>query len=173
MGEELHTLRMLLVPANVFLLQAAIESDGALGAALGVNMIEGWTEFGRDPFVYALTMMEEDHRSAGWVNYFPVLRRDQTLVGNGGFKGRPNAEGWVEIGYEIAPAYRNQGLATEFAMALIDIALTSSEVKGICAHTLAEENASCAVLRKCGFEKTAEIEDPDDGLIWRWEWVNE
>ncbi len=172
MGEGLHTLRMLLVPANEGLLLAAMESDEALGAALGVNMVQGWTEFGRDPFVYALTMIEKDDRSAGWVNYFPVLRRDQTLVGNGGFKGKPDAEGWVEIGYEIAPVYRNQGLATEFAMALIDFALASPEVNGICAHTLAEENASCAVLRKCGFKKTAELVDPDDGPVWRWEWVN-
>jgi RimJ/RimL family protein N-acetyltransferase len=172
MGDGLHTLRMVLVPANDGLLGAALESDEALGNALGVKMAEGWTEFGREPFKYALTMMQEDQHAGGWINYFPVLQRDQTLVGNGGFKGKPNDEGWVEIGYEIAPGYRNQGLATEFAMALIDFALASPNVTGICAHTLAEENASCAVLRKCGFEKTAELVDPDDGPIWRWEWVN-
>jgi ribosomal-protein-alanine N-acetyltransferase len=36
------------------------------------------------------------------------------------------------------------------------------------AHTLAEENASTAVLTKTGFTHTATITDPDDGPVWRW-----
>jgi hypothetical protein len=39
----------------------------------------------------------------------------------------------------------------------------------VSAHTLAEENASVAVLRKSGFTRTTEILDPDEGAIWRWE----
>jgi GNAT superfamily N-acetyltransferase len=37
------------------------------------------------------------------------------------------------------------------------------------AHTLPEENPSTKVLGRCGFVRTGEIQDPDDGPIWRWE----
>ena len=170
MANTISTLRMDLIPATSELLRAVIKSDAALGESLGVSVAEGWTEFGKAPFEYMLNVLTSDKNQDGWVNYFPILKSGNQLIGSGGFKGGPNADGWVEIGYEIAPAYRNQGLATEMAMALIDYALTQVDVTGICAHTLAEENASCEVLKKCGFVKTDELEDPDDGKIWRWEW---
>jgi hypothetical protein len=37
------------------------------------------------------------------------------------------------------------------------------------AHTLPEENASNKALRRNGFAFAGEVEDPEDGLIWRWE----
>jgi RimJ/RimL family protein N-acetyltransferase len=55
------------------------------------------------------------------------------------------------------------------AKGLIENAFKDQSVRQILAHTLAEENASCSVLKKCGFIKTGEIEDEEDGLIWRWE----
>jgi hypothetical protein len=44
-----------------------------------------------------------------------------------------------------------------------------ASVSVVCAHTLAKENASTKVLTRCGFRKTAELDDPDEGPIWRWE----
>jgi RimJ/RimL family protein N-acetyltransferase len=37
------------------------------------------------------------------------------------------------------------------------------------AHTLPEENASNRALRRNGFTFSGEVDDPEDGLIWRWE----
>jgi [ribosomal protein S5]-alanine N-acetyltransferase len=36
------------------------------------------------------------------------------------------------------------------------------------AHTLAENNASSAILRKLGFEFVGELTHPEDGIIWEW-----
>ena len=55
------------------------------------------------------------------------------------------------------------------AKGLIENALKDKSVKTIIAHTLAEDNPSTKVLQKCGFEKVQEINDPEDGLIWKWE----
>jgi RimJ/RimL family protein N-acetyltransferase len=41
-------------------------------------------------------------------------------------------------------------------------------VNVVSAHTLAEKNASTAVLRKSGFARTGPLRDPD-GDVWRWE----
>lgn len=37
------------------------------------------------------------------------------------------------------------------------------------AHTLAQENASNALLRRLGFRFAGEVSDPEEGIVWRWE----
>ena len=49
-----------------------------------------------------------------WWAYLPVLKKTKTLLGSCGYKGDPK-NGMVEIGYEVAEAYRGWGLATEMA----------------------------------------------------------
>ena len=39
----------------------------------------------------------------------------------------------------------------------------------VSAHTLGADNPSTAVLRKSGFRRVAELDDPEVGPIWRWE----
>jgi RimJ/RimL family protein N-acetyltransferase len=41
-------------------------------------------------------------------------------------------------------------------------------VEAVVAHTLAETNASNAVLRKAGMSFVAEVKDPEVGKAWRW-----
>jgi RimJ/RimL family protein N-acetyltransferase len=36
------------------------------------------------------------------------------------------------------------------------------------AHTLAEHNASNAILRKLGFEFFGDLNHPEEGAIWEW-----
>jgi [ribosomal protein S5]-alanine N-acetyltransferase len=102
-----------------------------------------------------------------WWSWLPVLNDENMLIGNCGYKGPPK-DGMVEIGYEVIEEYRRIGLASEIAAVLVDNAFNDSNVNKIIAHTLAEENASCKVLRKCGFEFVKEINDEEDGLIWQW-----
>ncbi len=151
------------------ILEAALNGDEDLSKVLGVLISENWTEFGRGPFQWALDKFLSDENEQNWLTYFPIHRVDNKLIGSGGYKGKPSKDGVVEIGYEIAPAYRNRGLATEFSKALIDYAFQNNEVQSVIAHTLAFENPSTSVLKKCGFVKVEEIEDTEDGQIWKWE----
>ena len=43
------------------------------------------------------------------------------------------------------------------------------DVTSIRAHTKPGNGASARVLRKNGFQQVGEVEDPEDGLVWRWE----
>jgi RimJ/RimL family protein N-acetyltransferase len=61
------------------------------------------------------------------------------------------------------------GYATEVARGLIAYALSQGGVQLLRAHTWPEANASTKVLTKCGFEFLGEVDDPDDGRVWRWE----
>jgi ribosomal-protein-alanine N-acetyltransferase len=105
-----------------------------------------------------------------WIHGFAVVDLEsQTVVGTTGFKGPPDDEGVVEIGYGIVPSHEGRGLATEAAAALVTFAFAEPEVRCVRAHTLPAKNASTRVLEKCGFEFRGEVVDPDDGPVWRWE----
>ncbi len=95
--------------------------------------------------------------------------RERAVVGLGGFKSVPDAQRSIEIGYSVAPTYQGKGFATSVARQLIEIAFASKLVDCVCAHTLAEQNASTRVLEKCGMNKESETIDPDLGNLWRWE----
>ena len=75
----------------------------------------------------------------------------------------------MEIAYGIDPAHQGKGYATEAAEALVLFAFGDDRVRLVRAHTLPEANASTRVLTKCGFRRTGEVVDPEDGLVWRWE----
>lgn len=165
----METKRLKLIPCTPELLQWAIQGNEQLANRLKVQVPKKWTEFGVEALQYAKEQLESGEEQSGWWTYFPVLKGTNTLVGCGGFAGKPTPEGGVEIGYEIAAKFRQQGLATEFAEGLVQKAFEDERVKFVAAHTLGEENPSTQVLINCGFEQVDEFEDPDEGLIWRWE----
>lgn len=100
-----------------------------------------------------------------WCTY--LARRDGVAVGIGGFKGPPEG-GAVEIGYLTFIPARGTGVARAVAAALVTLA-GELGARHVVAHTLPETNASTRALAANGFARTAEIEDPEDGLVWRWE----
>ena len=105
-----------------------------------------------------------------WIHGFMLVHQtDGKVIGRGGFKGPPGADGVVEIAYGVVPEHQGKGYATEAAAALVSYAFGSGQVRVVRAHTLPESNASMRVLSKCGFRRVGEVIDPDDGLVWRWE----
>ena len=98
-----------------------------------------------------------------------VHRADSVVVGSMGFKGPPDNHGVVEIGYGVVPAFQGRGYATEATEAALETALGHKDVCLVRAHTLPTPNASTRVLEKCGFERVGQVDDPEDGLVWRWE----
>lgn len=105
-----------------------------------------------------------------WALGFTITERDGgRVVGDCGYTGPPNGDGYVEIAYSVEPDRRGRGYATEAAQALVAFAFTHEAVRVVCAHTLPETNASTRILNKCGFRHLGEIAHPEDGLVWRWE----
>jgi [ribosomal protein S5]-alanine N-acetyltransferase len=169
MNTTIETPRLRIIVCNEIVLRHAIKGNRELREYLNVKIPGNWTVFGMEALQYSLEKLGSGENEAGWWTYFPIHREDAALIGSGGYKGKPSDDGFVEIGYEIAGDYRNRGLATEFAQALIRNAFHHDQVHSIIAQTLGEVNASTRVLVRCGFTRTEEINDPDDGIIWRWQ----
>jgi len=153
-------------PATAEQLRALIDGPDRFREAFGLTVVDGYLEF-PDALPFSLRWLEEDGVAPEWASYLFIHIEDRAVIGMGGYKGPP-ADGIVEIGYGIAPAYRRAGYAAAAARALIERAHAVG-VTTVIAHTLAEPNPSTRVLGKLGFVQTDTIEDPEDGPIWRWE----
>lgn len=156
-----------LVRATVPLLTALTDDPAAFAAQMRSPIPAGWPEF-PEAVPHTLDYLSEPGRADDpWMMHFFVDADTSALVGSGGYTGPPADRG-VEIGYEIAPAFRRRGFARAAARALIEQAFATDAVDRIIAHTLAETNASNRALRALGFEFARAIRDPDEGEIWAW-----
>ncbi len=100
-----------------------------------------------------------------WISYLAF--DGEIAVGSCAFKGAPK-DGSVEIAYTTFTGFEGKGFATAMATSLIRIARQQDSSVRVFACTMAEENASNAVLRKLDFEFTGETMRPEDGKIWQW-----
>ena len=165
------TARLQLLPCAAHLLELLIAGADTFSAATGLKVDEGYCEFPEALPFARQQMQSADPAVAGWwAPWLFVHVADRAIIGLGGFRGPPDpATSFVEFGYGIAPARRGAGYATEAARGLIETAFRLPSILGLCAHTLPETNASTRILTRCGFRQTAELNDPVDGRIWRWE----
>lgn len=160
--------RIQLINCDERLVNIVLKGEKSIAEELNVFVPARWSEYGNAIFKYTLNHLRKNPLHAKWYAYLPVEIESKTLLGTCGFKGEPDESGMVEIGYEVATSHRNLGYATEMAEQLIDIAFQDPRANVVHAHTLAEENASVAVLKKCHFTFVEEYTHPDDGLVWKW-----
>lgn len=102
-----------------------------------------------------------------WLGYLAV--EEGACVGTCAFTGPP-AGGEVEIAYFTFPGNEARGVATRMAAALLARTRAVVAERGLAciAHTLPQEGASTAILRRLGFAMTGATEHPEDGVVWKW-----
>ena len=72
------------------------------------------------------------------------------MFGSAGFKGKPDEDGEIEIGYGISPNFRRQGYTFEAARALVDWGFADPDVKILVAECLPNNTGSARILEKLG-----------------------
>ena len=126
------------VPAELRLFDAALAGDEALAEALRHPVAPGWVTF-----TEALRPSREALAAAGgdarWGTRFFITEDPVELVGWGGFKGPPDEDGVVELGYEISDARAGRGLATAAARAMVEEAFADDSVTAVIAHARGAE----------------------------------
>ncbi len=167
--KRIETENLVIIACDQEMLELAILGNQQLSDYIRATVPENWTEFGARALQHSLDKLKASENEKNWWSYLPIHKADNMLIGLCGYKGQPNENGMVEFGYEIKADYRNKGLATELAKALVSNAFDFEEVKFMQAHTLGEINASTQVLLKCGFQKIDEIPNKELGILWKWQ----
>ncbi len=165
----IHTQRLRLITCEENYLAAIARDPRSLGELLKVTVPEGWPEH-PDAYSHALSLLKEQPLlpySGWWLYLFvhPVLK---AVVGCGGFKSAPDADGVVEIGCEIAPAFRRQGFAAEGLCGLIRYAFTRPEVVAVDAHSVPGKGPQAELAKDLGMQRIGEAADPVAGKVWNW-----
>lgn len=145
------------------MLRAALEDHQRLGVLLEARVPAAWPPDLLDDDALRWTIRAiDDGDEPEWRMYFIVLRAGplRTLIGSSGFKGRPSADGTVEIGYGIVTDHQRKGYATETVRALLDFAFADPRVTRVIAETLPELAASKGVLARTGFHFIGDGSEP-------------
>ena len=158
---------MRLVPISLETLDAEDYSGSALAHLLGVGAPTDWpAPFNdADSRKWMRGRLGDDAVDGRWLSYYVVadVGDGETLVGNCGFKGPPDPNGAVEVGYSIVPDYHRKGIGTAALRALVEVAFDDERVGRVTAETPVSFVASRRLLEKCGFAAVSERTDPEDG----------
>ncbi|MGW0366172.1 GNAT family N-acetyltransferase [Streptomyces sp. NPDC002990] len=101
---------------------------------------------------------EDGSYRPGWGTYAMVRATDQLAVGGIGFHAAPDADGTVEIGYDVVPSARGNGHATQALRALSAWALARPGVSRVTATVEPDNAPSHAVVARAGFTRTGTAE---------------
>ena len=146
--------RLRLVAGTEAFAAAELEAREKLSKLLGALVPETWPPDNlRDVLDYFHAMYKEHPEWEGWLTWYAV-RIDSghpVLCGSVGFRGPPDEQGMVEIGYSVLPKFEGHGLATEMVGGIVQWAKQQPEVKQIEAETNVGNRASIGVLEKNGF----------------------
>jgi RimJ/RimL family protein N-acetyltransferase len=103
---------------------------------------------------------------ARWCAPFLIVSGN-TVLGTCRFRGAP-VDGSVEIGYEVAESARGRGVATRAVEHLLDMAISSGQVREVVAHIVPENVASSKVVSRLGFSKGDLLVGHDGGSVALW-----
>ncbi len=107
--------------------------------------------------------LRENPEHAAWLVRLVVERSSGDAVGYVNFHAPPNADGMVEIGYQIAPAVRRRGYATEAAHAMWAWAARRG-ARVLRASVAPHNEPSLALVQRAGFVQVGAELDEIDGL---------
>ena len=110
--------------------------------------------------------LEKRESPTGFESWMIVLKHNSTVIGDAGFKGAPDKEGKVDLGYSIIEQEQQKGYGMETARALLEWALKQPKVKTVTAKCLLENAPSVRILEKLGMK---EIVRDDEVIYWKFE----
>lgn len=115
---------------------------------------------------FRIADLEVDPAAQPWLGRAVVLTEPdgtRRIIGSAGFHAPPDADGRVEIGYRVEPAYRRQGVATEVVLALLDWAAGEHGIRRFRASVSPLNLPSLSIIRRLGFHQVGVQIDDIDG----------
>ena len=91
-----------------------------------------------------------------------IEEKQNVIVGDISFKGQPNENGEIEIGYGSQPQHSGNGYMKEAVKAMVDWAREQKQASSVLAETHKNNIPSIVILKKNGFEFTHEKGD----MLW-------
>ncbi|WP_353146817.1 GNAT family N-acetyltransferase [Chryseobacterium sp.] len=117
-----------------------------------------------------ITMIQKQYEENGVGRLAVVEKESGLMIGWSGLKwltqevnGYKNV---LELGYRFLPESWGKGYAVESGIGSLDYGFNELNAEVIYAYAHSEHSVSNHILRKLGFEKTSEFEEPDGICFW-------
>ncbi|MEW9052463.1 MAG: GNAT family N-acetyltransferase [Neobacillus sp.] len=146
MNLELETKRLKLIPCTDESLLVYSTKEYELGPHFGMY----------------LDNLKEDSSVLGWGVWLVIDKQTNKIIGDIGFKGKPDDEKSVEVGYGITASEQNKGYATEALNCIVKWAFNSNSVNKIIAECIEDNSSSIRVLEKLNMTKIHK----DKGMLY-------
>lgn len=150
--------------------RAAIDQPSRLGELLCARVPTSWPpELLDTPALEWVLRWQDNPANQSAFGFYWIVLRDahathatptRTLVGVFGFKGMPDTDGTVELGYGVVAEFQRRGFATEAVRAMLARAFAHAGVRRVTAETLPGLAPSIGVLEKCGFRFSGDGSEP-------------
>ena len=108
--------------------------------------------------------LQDDPSSLGWHAWMVIQKKGSLIIGDVGFKGPPEKENTVEIGFSIVPSRRGSGFALEAVSSMVEHALSTHANIRLTAECSADNRPSRKILETCGFRRSGRI---GENLLFR------
>lgn len=117
-----------------------------------------------------IQMIRKQYEENGVGRLAVVEKESGLVVGWSGLKLLTKAvngyQNVLELGYRFVPESWGKGYATEAGIASLNYGFHELNAEVIYAYAHSEHEASNHILRKLGFQKTSEFEEPDGICFW-------
>lgn len=138
--------RLRLVPIPYDVAERVIRGDLS-----GLVTAPGWPTADTPDALAGFVARGDRTAYGGWL----ITRRsDEAVIGDCGWRGGPDVNGDVEIGYGLAAPSRGQGHGTEAIGALVTWIRAQPAVRRVIAEVLADNVPSRRLLERLGFTYT-------------------
>jgi RimJ/RimL family protein N-acetyltransferase len=99
-----------------------------------------------------------------WVTGVLVDDDTDEVVGGAGFHAAPDADGMVEVGYGVDPAFRRRGYARAALLLMIERARSDPSARVFRVTVSPDNTASLGLVAQLPFVEVGEQWDDEDGL---------
>ncbi|ELK45018.1 GNAT family N-acetyltransferase [Halobacillus sp. ACCC02827] len=157
---EVKSARLKLFPVTLDLAQTLMKNSLAFYYKFQLPWNKNWPHDGLRALLpmYA-ERLENNPEELGFGPWVIIDLEEEHVIGDIGFKGLPDEDGNIEVGYHIVASERNFGFASEAVDALCQWAFRQENVKGIEAQCDKGNIPSQKVLINNGFNHTGRSQD--------------
>lgn len=164
-AQPIHTERLILIPFTSEITKKLMADDTRILPELGLQLTPYWPDQEAiDTFPKIIRNLELVPEPSGFESYMVVHRHSMTVIGDAGFKGLPNENGEVDLGYAIITQAQHNGYGLEVAKGLASWAFRQPGVESITARCLLDNIPSARVLEKMGMQ---EINRDEKLIHWK------
>lgn len=159
----IETERLKMITLTADMMEAVLKGSGELEKLIPYAVASDWPlDVYKQLFSYKMNKFRKDPLENEWEGAI-ILKGESRIIGDMGFKGGPDWEGAINLGYSIVPSYQRRGYATEMGKAMVKWGLEQPGVKTIVATCYPTNLASVRVLEKIGLKQ---VERREDKLYW-------